>query len=101
MEKKKNKETKKPSKNRGWKYSDEKSDMCSYMKNGQLWEYPRSLEGDVCWLLLPRYLPDQAVSVKQNGRIPTLSQALIPKENKEGPSFAWATEPEGRLASGF
>lgn len=71
------------------------------MKNGQLQVYPRSLQGDMRWLLLPRYLPDQAVSVKQDGRRLRLSQVLIPKENKGSPSFAWATEREGSLASGF
>lgn len=78
-----------------------KREMFSYMKNGQLQEYPRPLQSDMCWPLLPRYLPDQAVSVEQDGRRLRLSQVLIPKENKQGPSFAWATEHEGRLVSGF
>lgn len=59
------------------------------MKNGQLQEYLRSLQGDgcwVCWLVTP---PDQAGPVQQDGRSLRLSQALIPKlipkESKEGP----------------
>lgn len=40
------------------------------MKNGQLQEYPRSLQGDVCWLLLPSHLPVKAASVRQDGTGP-------------------------------
>lgn len=84
--KKKKKDKEAIQENRVWKQSDaKKREMCSYMKNRQPQEYPRSLQGDgywVYWLVTP---PDQAGSVQQDSRSLRLSQALIPKESKEGP----------------
>lgn len=51
--------------------------------------------------LLADYSPDQVGSVQQDSRSLRLSQALIPKEWKKGPCFAWATEYEVKSALAF